>query len=538
MPTRTMSNAGSPTKDFNYFQRKKVGSIRDNPKLMKIRQRFEDASQTAADTKDTKSSYPDSAPSSFSYSRRTGSGVLEELLKINSSYSNKTDAFLKNHLRRHSEGEADNNSSLSVFVSKDSKNSKSSSSLLNLGNKDNGIRDDHFSISKLNKTDVSSVSSTNLNKESPTKNGTSPPKTFDSKTDGSILQLSNSLLVIPKVPKRIDNKAQIFEHVAPPIPKRGIGALKKNIASPLSLTSSQNDFPSPSELSRLKTSPVKKTIQMYEGMSSVDTKKPKALKYSSSQKSAKKDLSSGSFRSSGIYRRSSRRNSMKKSKYRVDAKTEKVDAISPSKSENVEEEEDCSRKEDSGFGSSDADERNQPVYQTLSTVVKDGDDPYDRLNRHDVLRVHKGEITACAACKAIPPTVSQWPADENSFLHIKCHEVSPHHHPPCICFSCSHSVFSCSSNPERSPPEEDTLYSNVCCLNSPDHEGWRQSRRRPVCERNGRLCVVNCDIEQRQMETCYDRLCEWNTPKSSECTKRKRHPSKTISGNFICFIYF
>lgn len=534
MPTRTMSDAVSPNKNFNYFQRKKVGSIRDNPKLMKIRQRFEDASQTDAETKNSKSSHPDSAPSSFSYSKRSGSVVLEELLKIHSSYSNKTDASLKNQLglRRHSEGEADNNCSLSVFVSKDNKNSKSSSSLLTLDNKDNGIKDDHFSISKLNKTVVLPISGKNLNKESPTKNGISPPKTLDSKTDGSNLQLSASPFVIPKVPKRIDNKAQIFEHVAPPIPKRGIGALKKNIASPLSLTSSQNDFPSPSELSRIKTSPVKKTIQMYEGMSSVDTKKPKALKYSSSQKSAKKDLSSGSFRSSGIYRRSSRRNSMKKSKYRVDAKAEKADAVPPLKSENVEEE-DCGRKEDSGFGSSDADERNQPVYQTLSTVVKDGDDPYDRLNRHDVLRVHKGEITSCAACKTIPPTVSQWPEDENSFLHIKCHEVSPHHHPPCICFSCSHSVFSCSSNSETSPPEEDTLYSNVCCLNSPDHEGWRQSRRRPVCERNGRLCVVNCDIEQRQMETCYDRLFEWNTPKSSECTKRKRHPSKTIAGDFI-----
>ena len=153
------------------------------------------------------------------------------------------------------------------------------------------------------------------------------------------------------------------------------------------------------------------------------------------------------------------------------------------------------------------------------------------------MRVHKGEITSCAACKAIPPTVSEFPEDQNSFLHVKCNEVNPHHHPPCICFSCSHSVFSCSSNTEMSLLEDDTLYSNVCCLNSPDHEGWRQSRRRPVCERNGRLCVVNCDMEQRQMEACYDRLCEWNTPKSNGCSTRKRHSSKTTSGISFLFTY-
>lgn len=536
MPACTMPGTPTAKKDFDYFQRKKVGSIRDNPKLLKIRQRFENASENAAGFTDPKSPHPTSAPCSISFSRATGSGVLEELIKNNSVYSEKTEAFLKSQfgLRRHSESEAGSQSVLSVFNSKETKNGKSSPSLSNLvGNsKQNGSS----CISLTSKSDSrSSLFEKRADQRKPATNKENLVlKSLELKSCKSLLEDLHP--ATPKASNSVENKVQIFENAdvsAPPIPKRGISpAVKKNMVSPLSLSSSQNEIPSSAEGSRLKSSPVKKTIQMYEGMCTGD-KRTKS-KHNSASKSTKKDLSSGSFRSSGVTRRSSRKNSMRKSRcVAADAKSERINNASVRARENAEES--CS-KEDSGIGSSDAEDRTQAIYQTLTSVERDHDDPYDRLNRvHDVVaRVHKGQISSCAACKTLPRTISQWPdADESSFLRVKCHEVTPHHHPPCICFSCSHSVFSCSlDDVELFPLAEDALYSNVCCLNSPDREGWRQSRRRPVCERNGRLCVVNCDMEQRRMEACYDQLYQCNSSSPKMCSGRKRHPSKPVSGRF------
>lgn len=521
-----------------------MGSIRDNPKLLKIRQRFENACQDTSQSKGTKFPFSDSAPSSITFPRGAGSGVLEELLKNNSTFSDKTDIFLKSQLgaRRHSEGEADSRSSLSVFVSKQEQPKQwNFSSLLHLEN-DKKLGEKSSSRISLSKAETDSSNST---KKSEEKNRVVESNESTLKMrDCTVNQIFNDVPVctVLKSSHKIENKVQIFENVdvsAPPIPKRGISpAVKKNMVSALSLNPSQNVHPLTEHYSssRMKSSPVKKTIQMYEGMCSGDMKKVRSSKsVSSSQKLSKKDHTNSS-KTVGLSRRSSRRNSLRKSKCFSDTKVERSEKISIAEKRNIEE---SSSKEDSGLGSSDAEDKIQAVYQTLSTVVRDNDDPYDRLNRvHDfVARVHKGQISSCAACRTLPPSISVWPAEEgNSILRIKCHEVSPHHHPPCICFSCSHSVFSCSMDDvEVISQEDDSLYSNVCCLNLPDREGWRQSRRRPVCERNGRLCVVNCDIEQRQVDTCYDKLCEWNSPLDVS-QRQKDHSNKPVSGKPWYFV--
>ncbi|GIY65079.1 rho guanine nucleotide exchange factor 26 [Caerostris extrusa] len=94
-----------------------------------------------------------------------------------------------------------------------------------------------------------------------------------------------------------------------------------------------------------------------------------------------------------------------------------------------------------------------------------------------------------------------------------------------------------TKQPSETEESEDSLYYNVCCLDSPNRESWRQSRRRPVCEQNGRLCIVNCDMEKctsncnntEKPSEYYSNLSECH---SSPPLPAKKDSSKQLSENF------
>ncbi|KFM75385.1 hypothetical protein X975_07043, partial [Stegodyphus mimosarum] len=554
-------------KSFDYFQRKKVGSIRDNPKLLKIQQQFENASQETSKKKNLRKDvkWPDSAPSSFSLSLSKSSGtvILDELLKINSKFSTKTEAFLKSQLdntqnRRHSEGEVEDRHSLTLFTCNSSSElagRKASESKLGVTSLTNevSVQNNRTSGKRSPVGTKSFIPSKSIQKQKnivSKRDNTSGNSSSESgvHTNSSASEEENITAVSKNSTYQMlkENSVRLADSQkdAPPIPKRGLSPAVQNNFSCLT-TSRRNLSKVPQPLSKevstsqslIRANSVQKAIQIYEGMSSNDVKKNKMVKNQVNQKvTPRKDIHDN-LRRSGIPRRSSRRNSMRKSKCLSDKdipKTSPVPKTSESKT--------C--REDSGIIVSDTEDKTQSIYQTLSTVVNISQgqyDPYDRLSRiHDVMnRIHKGQSSTCAACKAIPSSVLQYRTDESSFLQVKCNEAAPHHHPPCICFSCQHSIFSCSLKSEASQldhVDEDNLYYNVCCLNSPNRESWRQSRRRPVCEQNGRLCIVNCDMEQHS-DTCdlskssekfYEKLSEWH---STPADLKRRHPTKQISGD-------
>nr|XP_042909467.1 uncharacterized protein LOC107442238 [Parasteatoda tepidariorum] len=410
MPGRTSDSR----KRVDHFQRRKVGSIRDNPKLMKIRQQFENASKE------------EDLPKANTFC---------ELLNIDLKLS-RVEGF---QVRRHSEGED------SLHVNR------------------NSVKASKFFSSP----------------------------SVDEKSLVGVEALTKTLVCESNSDKFCISKG--LENVSPPpLPKRGVSpATQSFLLAPTSSPKRQNLLSK--EPSGKETS-VQKAIELYEGMSSSSPKKNKSAKnYGSHHKIVKREETF----SKRIHKR---RSSFRRSKLPSDCPPAPV-----------------SQKEET----SDCEEGNQNVYQTLSTFPASLDDPYDRLNRiHDVLhQIHEGQTSACAACKAIPSIKLR----DSAILEVKCHEVSPHHHPPCICFSCQHSVFSCSVLQAK---QEDDLYYNLCCLNLPNRESWRQSRRRPVCEQNGRLCVVNCDIEKSakidSSQKEYENLsnCHSMSPRQKDTAKQ------------------
>ncbi|KAG8181465.1 hypothetical protein JTE90_017526 [Oedothorax gibbosus] len=469
----------------DYFQRKKVGSIRDNPKLLKIRQQFENASLEDLPRTKSTSKEAESAPTSFSLSRNSSTLILDNLLKGNSKFDSKTETFLQRNLgaiqnRRCSEGDIKERKSFSVVSYENSPCSTPSEYK-------------PFTISNTKADNLSSSSKVTIQKDAYDKNYNSS-RTSSSEsgihTNSSASEEDNSpvhlkLLRSPDVNYDANKFFTNANEKTPPIPRRRITPVVANSFIQSNLNRNRKSQP-PSPSVSDKTN-VQKAIQMYEGMSSTDLKKIIG------GKSLLKRDDSTSSRRSFIHRKHSRRNSMRKSKQTGDK--EDPSWRSPAKRK------DASPKNDDGVGCLNTDDGLERIYQTLTNTVNispDLFDPYDRLNRlHDVVNmVHKGQSSNCAACKAIPSSVLQYRTNEASFMQVKCNELAPHHHPPCICFACQHSIFSCcisSTAPPIDTNNDANIYYNLCYLNSPS---WRQSRRRPVCEQNGRLCIVNCDMEK------------------------------------------
>ncbi|GIY65075.1 rho guanine nucleotide exchange factor 26 [Caerostris extrusa] len=108
MPMCTLFS--DPKKRSDPFQRRKVGSIRDNPKLLKIRQQFENACQDSTKPANNNTGVTGgSAPSSVNLSANN-KFVLNQLIKISSRFSDKTESFLQSQVdssknRRNSEGD-------------------------------------------------------------------------------------------------------------------------------------------------------------------------------------------------------------------------------------------------------------------------------------------------------------------------------------------------------------------------------------------------------------------------------------------------
>lgn len=512
----------------DYFQRRKVGSIRDNPKLLKIREQFEKASLEDLPQNQSIPKEVASAPNSFSLSRSTI--VLDELLKANDKFGSKTETFLKSKWgatqnRRCSEGDIKDRKSFSVVSYENSPCSTPSeyksfstsiSKVDTLGSTSTDvIEKDVFGDQKYNPQTSSSESGIHTNSSA-------------SEEDNASIHLK-----LVRSPNVNDDANKFFSNPnekTPPIPRRGISPAVQNSFIHSNLNRSRKSHPPASTV--VDKSCVQKAIQMYEGMSSTELKKNKVGK-----SSLKRDDSTSS-RKSFIHRRHSRRNSMRKSKQIGEKEDSSV--RSPTKRK------DSSPKNDSGVGFAHTDDRTESIYQTLTNTVNISPglfDPYDRLNRlHDsVNRIHKGQPSNCAACKAIPSSVLQYQKNEASFMQVKCNELAPHHHPPCICFACQHSIFSCCQSSTVPTPDkttdsniyynEDGLYYNLCCLNSPNREGWRQSRRRPVCEQNGRLCIVNCDMEKcssrcasaKETEEFYENLSDCQST-STEIPEQKISP--------------
>lgn len=514
-------------KRHDYFQRRKVGSIRDNPKLLKIRQQFEKASLEDSPQNQSIPKEAVSAPNSFSLSRSTI--VLDELLKVNAKFDSKTDTFLRSKWgtsqnRRSSEGDVKDRKLFSLVSYENSPCSTpsdyksftaSSSKVDNLDSPSTDVIQKDSFDRKYNPQTSSSESGIHTNSSA-------------SEEDNSSVHLK-----ISKSPEENDDANKFFcnaNEKTPPIPRRGISPAVQNSFIHSNLNRSRKSHPPASKVG--DKSSVQKAIQMYEGMSSPELKKNKAGK-----SLLKRDDSTSSRRSS-IHRKHSRRNSMRKSKHFGDKEDSSV--RSPTKRK------DTSLKDDSGVGFNDTDDRTESIYQTLTNTVNISPglfDPYDRLNRlHDsVNRIHKGQPSNCAACKAIPSSVLQYRRNEASFMQVKCNELAPHHHPPCICFACQHSIFSCCESSTVPTPDktdegniyynEDGLYYNLCCLNSPNRESWRQSRRRPVCEQNGRLCIVNCDMEKcssmcasaKVAEEFYENLSDYQST-ATEIPEQKISP--------------
>ncbi|GFS29640.1 rho guanine nucleotide exchange factor 26 [Nephila pilipes] len=528
MPACTTLSSFSPVdskKKTDYFQRRKVGSIRDNPKLLKIRQQFENACQENVKCQSTSKNIGGSAPCSFSLSKNSSTFVFDQLLKINTKFSDKTEAFLRNQLdtsqnRRNSEGDIKGNKSFSFAIYENSpritqNDSKSnecvpSASVSLKSEKCTSFRADNEKRDDFNKKYEPQISSSE-----------SGIHTNSSASEEDSISSHSRSFGRSVVDESANKFFRSFQEDAPPIPRRGISPAVQNSFVHSRLNSNRKNkhvlADRESSTSSKKTNKVQNAIQIYEGMSSSD------LKIKTTKTSLRRDDSTG--RRSFILRRNSRRSSLRKSRHL----NEKVDP-----SATVFEKKDVSLKDDSGVVLSDGEDRNQSIYQTLSATVNVSHtpfDPYDRLNRlHDAVnRIHKGQSSNCAACKAIPSSVLQLRTDDSSFKQVQCNELGPHHHPPCICFTCQHSIFSCSENSKLSSEAEendDSLYYNVCCLNSPNRESWRQSRRRPVCEQNGRLCIVNCDMEKCPSNCSESKNTEESYAKLAECHSSSRSVPK------------
>ncbi|CAL1296470.1 unnamed protein product [Larinioides sclopetarius] len=553
MPACALSPVDSKKRP-DYFQRRKVGSIRDNPKLLKIRQQFENACQESATTK--RQSNPKviggSAPSSVNLLKNGNAFVIDQLLKIDSKFSDKTETFLRTQLnttqtRRNSEGDIKDHKPFSVAIYENSpkithKEFKSSESIcspsteatsLSTSLSSFSLKSERCSSPRLIREEKDSFSKKYSAQNSSSESGVC---TNSSASEEDCVSSSYRPFRSPVVDESANKFFRFLSEEAPPIPRRGISATVQNSFVHSRLSSSSRKASSSSFTdrdssvsSKKSNNSVQKAIQIYEGMSSNDLKRNKTAK-----SSLRRDDSTSS-RRSFLLRRNSRRSSLRKSKH-FHEKDEPSSGVSSVKKKET------TYKDDSGVVISDGEDRNQSIYQTLSTTVNISHtefDPYDRLNRlHDAVnRIHKGQSSNCAACKAIPSSVLRLRTDDSSFMQIKCNELAPHHHPPCICFACQHSIFTCSENsqlPSEDTGNEDSLYYNVCCLNSPNRESWRQSRRRPVCEQNGRLCIVNCD-----MEKCSSNCTESKKPDEyytnlSECqssTRERKDPSRHISGD-------
>ncbi|GFQ75467.1 ephexin-1 [Trichonephila clavata] len=533
MPACTALGSFTPVdskKRTDYFQRRKVGSIRDNPKLLKIRQQFENACQETLKSPSSSKNIGGSAPCSFNLSKNSSTFVFDQLLKINTKFSEKTEAFLRNQLdtsqnRRNSEGDIKGDKSFSFAIYENSPriipndcksnehiHSASISSTSHKSGKSISFRTDNEK-EDFNKKYEPQISSSE-----------SGVHTNSSASEEDSLSSHSRSFSRSVVDESANKFFRSLREDAPPIPRRGISPAVQNSFVHSRLSSSRKNKHTladrESSANSKKTTSVQKAIQIYEGMSSSD------LKNKAAKIPLRRDDSSG--RRSFILRRNSRRSSLRKSRHL----NEKIDQSSPS----LGKKNDNSFKDDSGVVLSDGEDRNQSIYQTLSTTVSvshSAFDPYDRLNRlHDAVnRIHKGQSSNCAACKAIPSSVLQLRTDDSAFKQVKCTELGPHHHPPCICFACQHSVFSCSENSKLSSEAEENgenLYYNVCCLNSPNRESWRQSRRRPICEQNGRLCIVNCDMEKCPSNCSGSKNNKESYAKLSECHTSSRLLQKDL----------
>ncbi|KAF8793452.1 uncharacterized protein LOC129968597 [Argiope bruennichi] len=545
MPTCALSPVDSKKRP-DYFQRRKVGSIRDNPKLLKIRQQFENACQESSSSKLQNNSkvVGGSAPSSVSLLKNGNAFVIDQLLKINSKFSDKSETFLRSQLdatqnRRNSEGDIKDHKPFSVAVYENSPK---------ISHKEFQSTESVCSPSSEATSLSTSLSSFSLKSERclfprttrDEKNGFSKKYSAQNSSSESGVCTNSSASeedcvssgCRPAVDENANKFFRLLNEEAPPIPRRGISPAVQNSFVHSRLSSSNR--PSSSFIGRDSSASsknnVQKAIQIYEGMSSIELKKNKTAK------TALRRDDSTSSRRSFLLRRNSRRSSLRKSRH-FHEKDDPSSVAYPVKKKET------TYKDDSGVVMSDGEDRNQSIYQTLTSTVnilQAEFDPYDRLNRlHDAVnRIHKGQSSNCAACKAIPSSVLRLRTDDSSFMQIKCNELAPHHHPPCICFACQHSIFTCSENsqlPSEDAESEDSLYYNVCCLNSPNRESWRQSRRRPVCEQNGRLCIVNCD-----MEKCSSNCTKPKKPQDeyytnlSECqssTRERKNTSRHISGD-------
>lgn len=566
-------DATSAHKTFDSFQRGKVGSIRDNPKLSKIRQRFESAClenpsydvSTSSPKKVISPSF--SAPCSLNFIFPTTKDNRTVLRNVKEAPSSTSDT---DELRRHSEGEV----GTKVFnyplrrthnrvnsLGECKLSSRHDSGTFSIATEDseccssdeinNSVREESNKSVGVLKYEGRSVKSPTI-KEGKCSKFVCEKSSYSSPVNSTQYEVWKSrdpnTQTNSRSYSRVGKEAQKSDRV-PASEKSFKGSNPSIEKPPLSPTGKAPNI-------AVKKNSVRNAVRLYEEMSckkgdATRSETPAGQSVSSAKRTVPVKNSGDCLpKRSCIVRRPSRRNSVRKPKSAVARNDSKKSSSSPIRKKVTEATDAKHITEDSGLGLSDTDDQNrsnstQGIYQTLCGINHARNfDPYDRLNRiHDMVsRIHKGQLAACAACKAIPisNTLRYVPVAGTSLLRVRCNEVLPHHHPPCVCFSCQHSIFSCSQarvddEDDGEPPESSleylsisdssqNLYYNACCLeDTPSPETWRLARRKPVCERNGRVCVVNCGMDQSAMvsDDFYEKLSEWQSAPLTSCRRRQ-----------------